>query len=115
MAAASTVLLVACGGPTDPGERVFLRKCAGCHGRDGRGRTRIGATHPEADLAAGVLRHGEDFESIRRIIARGNPGSPMPAYEGRLSPAEIDAVTRYVEELPARARPTPAPEAAVPR
>jgi len=101
--------LAACG-PADRGERVWLRKCAACHGEDGRGRTRFGASRPYADLTDGVWKHGGDFDSIRRVIADGgDPKSPMPVFRGRLSEQDIVAVAHYVESLPARSRQTPPP------
>ncbi len=101
-----------------------MRKCAGCHGKDGRGRTTFAATRPWADLTDGRWKHGGDRASIRRLIAEGDPASPMPAYRGRLSDAEIDAVTGYVLGLaagtagtvasPPPAAPSPPPGARTP-
>ncbi len=98
--------LVACG-PSDPGERVWVKKCAGCHGVDGRGQTTFAAGRPFSDLTDGRWKHGGDPESIRKLIADGEPKSPMPAFAGRLSKEEIDAVVRYVLTLagPKRAAP----------
>ncbi len=102
-------LLSAGCGPTDPGERVWVRKCSACHGREGRGDTRFGRSRPYTNLTDDVWRHGGDLDSIRRLITDGDPKSPMPAYRGRLSPEEIEAVTRYVLILWARAHGTPVP------
>jgi mono/diheme cytochrome c family protein len=96
-------------GPTDPGERVYLRKCAACHGLDGAARTRYGETHPYANLTDGVWRHGGDPVSIRRLISEGDPKSPMPPFRGRLDEAEIEAVARYVENLTTTPRRKPSP------
>lgn len=82
--------------PSDPGLRVWKRKCAGCHGADGRASAAYRALHPFADLRDGRWRHGADLASISRVVATGDPRSPMPAFEGRLSPEEIAAVSRRV-------------------
>jgi cytochrome c oxidase cbb3-type subunit 3 len=96
--------LAACG-PADRGERVWLRRCAACHGKDGRGRTKFGANRPYTDLSDGLWKHGGDFDTIRRVIADGgDPKSPMPVFRGRLSEEDIDAVAHYVEKLPAASR-----------
>jgi len=108
--AAALLAATACG-PSDPGERVWVRKCSACHGRDGRGDTRFAAGRPYAILTDDLWKHGGDLESIRRLIASGDPGSPMPAYEGRLSTGEIHAVSLHVRKLWARAHGTPVPEA----
>ncbi len=98
-------------GPKDPGERVWGRKCSACHGRDGRGDTRFAIGRPYANLTDDAWKHGGDVASIRRLIADGNPKSPMPAFRDRLSPEEIDAVAAHVLKLWGRAHGTPVPEA----
>ena len=108
---AAALLAAAACRPSDPGERVWLRKCSACHGRDGRGDTRFAAGRPYTVLTDDLWKHGGDLASIRRLIAGGDPGSPMPAYEGRLTSEEIDAVSQHVWKLWARAHGTPASEA----
>ncbi len=93
--------ILSCSTPKDPGERVWVRKCAACHGRDGRGRTRYARNRPFADLTDGRWKQGGDPASIRRSIAEGVPKSPMEGFSGKLSPAEIDAVTQWVVRLAA--------------
>ena len=103
------VSVSACG-PRDPGERVWLRKCSACHGREGRGDTRFARGRPYTNLTDDVWKHGGDLDSIRRLVAVGDPASPMPAYSGRLTPEEIDAVSAHVLKLWGRAHGTPVPE-----
>ena len=111
-AALAAAVLAATGcGPTDPGERVWARKCSACHGRDGRGDTRFARGRPFAVLTDDRWKHGGDLESIRRLITEGDPASPMPAYRDRLSPEEIDAAAHHVLELWARANATTPSEA----
>lgn len=101
-AAAFLLLAAAIGcGPSDPGERVWSRKCSGCHGKDGRGRTKFAEGRPYADLTDGRWKHGGDRASIRRLVADGDPASTMPPYRGRLTEAEIDAVVDEVLRIAA--------------
>ena len=109
-AVAALIATVGCG-PKDPGERVWVRKCAACHGREGRADTRFARGRPYAVLTDDRWRHGADLESIRRLITDGDPASPMPPYRDRLTPEEIDAASRHVLTLWARAHATPVPEA----
>ncbi len=112
-ALAAAVLLgvsVSACGPQDPGERVWVRKCSACHGREGRGDTRFARGRPYAILTDDVWKHGRDLDSIRRLITDGDPASQMPAYRDRLTPEEIEAVSRHVLKLWARAHGTPGPE-----
>jgi len=103
-------LLWACG-PSDPGERVWVRKCAGCHGREGRGKARYLARFPYADLTDGKYRHGTDRASVLKMVADGGiPASPMPPFRERLSREELDSVVGLVLRIYAGTafRPTPA-------
>jgi mono/diheme cytochrome c family protein len=109
---ALAALLLATGcGPKDPGERVWRRKCSACHGREGRGDTRFAKGRPYANLTDDDWKHGGNLAAIRRLIADGDPKSPMPPFRDRLSPEEIDLVSAHVLKLWGRAHGTPAPEA----
>ena len=100
---------VGCAVEPDPGARVWRKKCRACHGPDGAGRTRFAEGRPFADLTDGRWRHGPDRESVRRLVADGDPKSTMPPFAGRLSPGEIDAVVDFALKLaaagPAEVRP----------
>jgi len=58
------------------GARLFRGQCAACHGPNGTG----GATGP--DLTLGAFRRGESDEALFQIVAKGIPGTAMPAYGG---------------------------------
>jgi mono/diheme cytochrome c family protein len=88
-------LLASCG-PSEPAARVFYRRCAACHGMDGKGRTKIAQGRPFADLTDGKWKHGGDRASIRRLVAEGEPGSVMPPFRDKLTPEEIDLSVDYV-------------------
>lgn len=78
------------GGPGEPdGEAIYQANCASCHGADGSGGAGpslqgIGEEHTVPELVA-VITNG-----------RGS----MPAWQGRLTPGEIDAVATYVSTIP---------------
>jgi mono/diheme cytochrome c family protein len=69
------------------GDAVFAANCATCHGRDGRGG-------PAPVLADG--RVVDDFpDPADQIAFVTNGRGRMPAFGGRLSPEEIEAVVEY--------------------
>ncbi len=107
--ALSTGALSSCAPETDPGARLWRRNCSACHGEDGAGRTRFARGRPFADLTDGRWKHGSDRASVRRLVADGDPASTMPPFDGRLAPAEIDAVVDHALKLAA-----PAPAGAKP-
>ncbi|MEO6324364.1 MAG: c-type cytochrome [Thermoanaerobaculia bacterium] len=90
--------------PANPGEQVWVKKCAGCHGSDGRGETKFAQGRPFANLTDDRWKHGDSHEAIVRLITEGDEKSPMPAYRDRLTAEQIEAVSRYAESLSRAAR-----------
>lgn len=76
------------------GESVFADNCASCHGADGKGDREQGAPN----LTDAISLYGGDAATISRIVTDG-PFGVMPAWQGRLSDADIRAVSAYVHSL----------------
>ena len=72
------------------GREVYSRNCAGCHGASGQGGT--GSKLNEGVVAENYPDPADQFA----IIANGL--NQMPAYTGRLSDDEIEAVVRFTRE-----------------
>jgi len=86
---------VAAGAPAPDGASgaaVFERTCAVCHGEDGDGT-------PRAKSLLDPLEHGSQPAQIEQVIRKGLSGTPMFAFEGLLSDAEIAAVAAHVAAL----------------
>jgi len=77
------------------GKALFVSNCGGCHTLSRAGTS--GSTGPNLDDA-------KPEQATVKAVATGGKGS-MPAFEGSLSGAEIDAVAAFV----AGVEPTPAP------
>lgn len=86
--------------PDDPSEgaALFQDNCAGCHGEDAKGLDGTGAP----DLTDADWIYGGDAATIRQTLLAGRQGV-MPAWQGRLSDAEIRMMALYVEGLSATA------------
>ena len=84
--------------PDDPadGAVLFQTNCAGCHGVDARGIEGTGAP----DLTDADWVYGGDPATIRMTLLNGRQGV-MPAWQGRLSDAEIRMLALYVEGMSA--------------
>lgn len=77
------------------GRTIYSRRCAGCHGTSGGG-----GRGPQ--LGEGrVLESHPDIEDQIQLVTNGRDG--MPAFEGTLSEAQIEAVVRYTREVLAEA------------
>ena len=76
----------------EEGAKLYAENCAVCHGVNGQGR--VGAT-----LAKDWPSIRPDLR-IKATIARGVPGSPMPAWSqdngGPLTEAQIDMLVSYI-------------------
>lgn len=92
------------------GRSAFLLEgCAGCHGADGRGRTRDtvgddawGRPSKPWDLTLGTFRGGPDAEDLYLRIAGGISGTPMPGYLATLQerPETLWHLVHFVRSLP---------------
>ena len=77
------------------GAAVFKKRCAMCHGPDGKGRKAIKTpdmTSPEWQAA-----HSDD--EITEVIKNGKKGTAMPALGSKMSEDEIKAVVVHVRSL----------------
>jgi cytochrome c oxidase cbb3-type subunit 3 len=83
------------------GEHLYQRNCAFCHAADGSAKGWIGSflePHPRDLTSPGEMR-GMTRERLLRAIAQGLPGTSMPAWQGVLPPADIEAVASYVARV----------------
>ena len=77
------------GGQKASGEAVFAESCGSCHVLAAAGTN--GTTGPDLDALA------LDASTVQRQVTNGGGG--MPAFGGRLSDAEIEAVSKYVASV----------------
>jgi mono/diheme cytochrome c family protein len=71
------------------GKQVFNQNCKGCHTLQDAGAT--GSVGPNLD----------DLKPPKATVVRQveNGGGPMPAFKGKLTDAQIDAVATYVSSV----------------
>lgn len=75
------------------GAAVFAAKCSMCHGPNGT--KTIAAMHITPINTAAVKKLGA--AGITSVVTNGKP--PMPAFKGKLSGDEINAVVQHVLSL----------------
>ena len=78
----------------DAGAVVFADNCSACHADDATGDRFQGAPN----LKDAIWLFGGDFDTLKATVTDSRFGV-MPAWEGRLSQAEIRAVSAYVHQL----------------
>lgn len=80
------------------GYPVYHKYCRRCHGNLGNGARASRVAHRPVSLFAPAFRDTVDLAKVRRIVAGGK--GKMEGYREKLTPAQLDAVTRYVMALP---------------
>lgn len=80
----------------DDGAATYKAKCAMCHGADGKGDTPMGKKLGVRDLASPEVQKMSDDE-LTGIITKGK--NKMPAYENKMSAAQIKDVVTYIRQL----------------
>ena len=84
------------GGGGSDGAAIYKAKCAMCHGPDGAGQTPMGKNMKLRDLRSAEVQKQTDAELVK-WIADGK--GKMPAYKGKLTPADIDALVAFIRTL----------------
>lgn len=82
-------------GKSPAGQQVFTQNCAVCHGADGKGK----ATMKTPDFTDPKVQASLTDEQIASTIRSGKKGTTMPAWSGKLTDEEINAVAAYVRSL----------------
>lgn len=77
-------------------EILFKGKCAMCHGADASGKTAMGEKLKIPDLRAPDTQKKPDAD-LKNLITKGK--DKMPAYETKLSGAQIDGLVTYIRGL----------------
>jgi len=83
------------------GTKIFANNCAGCHGAGGKG----GGPMKTPDFTNPAVQAALSDAAVTKTIREGKPGTAMPAWGGKLSEAEINAVAAFVRGLGQRRNP----------
>ena len=97
------VLFLACmpGSARADGAEMFDKKCAGCHGKDGKAATTMGKKLNMRDLTNAEVQKGSTDAQWEKIIREGVKGAggknAMPATKA--SPEEVKDLVKHVRTL----------------
>jgi mono/diheme cytochrome c family protein len=76
---------------------IYGRKCASCHGKDGRAQTIKGKLRSARNLTDPQWQNDVSDERIYNSIMNGR--GKMPRYASKLSEADINSLVTYVRGL----------------
>ena len=82
--------------PQGAGEAVYKAKCVSCHGADGVGATPAGKATKARDFCSDEVKKETDEEWTTAIVKGKNK---MPAYDKKLTDAEVKDVVAYIRGL----------------
>lgn len=81
----------------EPGERLYRRLCADCHGTEGRGNTALSMGKDYADLTDNFSKYGPEPGTMENLVREGIFGE-MPAHP-ELTPQEVRQIVDHVLKL----------------
>lgn len=81
------------------GKDLFQKKCASCHGATGKGDTKLGQKYDIPDWSEPGWKAKWPLAKIKNVVTNGEPGTKMKAFKDKLTPDEIDAVSKYALSL----------------
>lgn len=76
---------------------IYQKRCASCHGRDGRAKTLKAKFNDARDLTNWQWQEAVSDEQLYNSIMNGR--GKMPAFSKKLSEAQVDALVLYVRSL----------------
>jgi mono/diheme cytochrome c family protein len=83
-----------------PGYPAYKEYCRRCHGNRGGGKKASRMAERPVDLVAPGYRDTTDLGDVLAIISDGR--GLMKGYRGKLTPGELENISRYVREMPDR-------------
>ncbi len=82
------------------GKAVYEQKCASCHGKDGKGNPKMATVFKVDNALLDMTKKATTDKSEAELVDVTKKGvGKMPAYEGKLTEAEIAASVSYMLSL----------------
>jgi mono/diheme cytochrome c family protein len=82
---------------------LYVQKCAGCHGKDGKGQTTMGKKLGMKDLTDPKVQAAAKDADWEKVIADGEKDASgkvvMPASKSKLSPEEIKGLVKVCRDF----------------
>ena len=78
---------------------IYMKKCKNCHGVSGAADTKIGQKNDIPSWKEPGWKGKWPLSKIKNITTNGKSGTKMKAFKNKLSPEEIEAVSKYSRSL----------------
>ena len=81
------------------GKEIYTKRCRSCHGTTGAADTKMGKQHDIPAWTEAGWKSKWPLAKIKEITANGKAGTKMKAFSDKLSPDEIEIVSKYALSL----------------
>jgi mono/diheme cytochrome c family protein len=82
---------------------IYKAKCKGCHGDDGKGKTKMGEKEKIPDLTSAEFQTKHSDADIKETITNGSKqNAKMKPFKDKLTPEDIDGMVKYIRSLQAK-------------
>lgn len=85
--------------PDDAARALYVKKCANCHGEDGKAETKLGKKYKADSFADGSWQGRHSDEKIEKAIREGKPKTKMKPFKDKLTPEQIKAMVQVVRSF----------------
>jgi mono/diheme cytochrome c family protein len=100
LVASLSLLLATASFAGDSGEEVWKARCKGCHGADGKAKTKIGEKEKMADFSLADWQKRHSDAQISQVILEGSDENPkMKPFKEKLTEEEVAAVVKFIRTL----------------
>src|SRR5512140_3598546 len=79
---------------------IWKAKCQGCHGPDGKAKTKMGEKEKIPDLTNADWQKKHADADLKEVITNGSKeNAKMKAFKDKLTPEQIDGLVKYIRGL----------------
>ena len=82
---------------------IWKAKCKGCHGDDGKAKTKMGEKEKIPDLTNAEFQKKHTDAQLKEVITNGSKdNAKMKAFKDKLTPEQIDSLVKYIRGMQAK-------------
>lgn len=98
-----TLSLSAAAYAEDAAADLWKAKCKGCHGEDGKAKTKMGEKEKIPDLTNAEFQKKHSDDQLKDVITNGSKdNAKMKAFKEKLTPEQIDSLVKYIRGMQAK-------------
>ena len=84
------------------GLALFEKKCGSCHGKDGKGKTKMGEKLKIRDMSSAEFWKDQTDEKLEKAVVDGISDKKMPSFKDKLTPDEVKSLVKAIHGFQAK-------------